>query len=110
MRAARPTCVRVMHEPQIDADVLVVARASEGNRLVGRQVAGRGRVVPRDEAFEPGIGRYIEIYSSTTDIGRARLKRLGAPLREFLELQLSDHPDVDVTDVDEVPLDVDGYI
>jgi hypothetical protein len=99
-----------MHTPEIDADVLVVARGGDGNRLVGRQVAGRGRVVPKDEAFEPGIGRYIEIYSSATDIGRARIKRLGAPLREFLELQLSDHPDVDVTDVEEIPLDVDGYI
>ena len=110
MREVPPARIRVVHTPEIGADVLVVACEPDGHRLIGRQPGGKGRVVRADEPFEPQFGRHIEIYSSSTDLGRARLKRLSAPLREFLELTMRPHPDVDVENVDEVPLDIDGYV
>ena len=110
MRTTHGARLRVLRRPELNTDVLIVAGGTGEQRLIGRQIAGVGRVVPMDDAFEASFGRYIELYASTTDLGRARLARLPAPLREFLELKLPPHPNLDVDNVDEIPLDVDGYI
>lgn len=110
MRTTHAARVRVLRRPELDTDVLIVAGDTGDQRLIGRQLSGVGRVVPMDEPFEASFGRHIELYASATDLGRARLARLPAPLREFLEIKLPPNPNVDVDDVDEIPLDVDGYI
>jgi hypothetical protein len=107
---ARDARIRILVAPQLHSDVLVVRRDGDGYRLIGRQPEGRGRVQRVDEPFVLEIGRRIELYSSETDLGRARLKRLPVALRDFLALEMPANGDVDVDDVDEIPLDIDGYV
>ena len=99
-----------MKGPEIDADLLVVRISEAGARLVGRQLAGRGAVVPTDEPWQVGARRLIEVYNSGTDLGRARLRLLSPALRDFMGLGAPSHPAVDVEDPDEIALDIDGYI
>ena len=110
MGATGNSRVRLLRAPELHSDILVVRSDADGVRLIGRQLAGVGRVVRTDEPFAPAIGRHIELYSSATDVGRARQRRLTAPLRDFLELALPAHPELDVDDVEEIALDVDGYV
>jgi hypothetical protein len=108
MGAIGNACVRLLRAPELHSDILVVRSDARGIRLIGRQLAGDGRVVRADEPFAPEIGRHIELYSSATDIGRARHGRLSAPLRDFLDLVLAAHGNAD--DVEERRLGVEGYV